>query len=63
MYTPRSPRSVYYRALRRVQRRADAYVHNAPNGSLSFGGHCGHCQRRALLLAEAVRLTNRLADL
>lgn len=56
-YLPRSPRSVYWRAIRRVERRAAAVIR---------AERAGHAFQRAVanrLLRQAVRLANRLAML
>jgi hypothetical protein len=52
---PRSPRSVYYRSLRRVQRRAVAFI------AAERSGHAFRRARAHALLVQACRLTNRLA--
>lgn len=52
-----SPASLYWRAMRRVERRAATYVRTYREDAA-----CGVCIRTDLaLLNEAVRLANRLA--
>jgi hypothetical protein len=52
-----SPATLYWRAIRRVERRAAAFV-----ATRDTHPSCGDCVREDLaLLGEAVRLANRLA--
>lgn len=56
----RSPRSVWYRAMKRVNRRALAWRALSPMGATPGSRHCPECERAYALWREAARLANAL---
>jgi len=57
------PRTLWHRALRRVDRRAEAIRANRPMLAVRAANpeHCPECAAREQLLREAALLANRLA--